>query len=545
MTYANMGPQDLVVAAYDETGAFIADVADYDDLSAKRKEFGDQELILSLPFESRLISDGYGSALANYRFTVSYWGATFFDGVCVALDDEDEEDGGTTKDDVPVNCKVECWGWLRWLLSGRLIMGTGRSRFVQTSKKPDDILRALWRANCVAGGGLIEPAEYSTPGLSDPTTGGGPYTITRSDFGPFTVAVQADTGSHPDTVTWRWDHGRSLWENSLEFCRRYNLTMSASVDSSTQTITLSVAYPATGTDRTDSVRFDRERGNLIRFGRRADRSVVSTVAECRGIRRRDNQLAGYAVHRAAQQVIGVRETSEVWRSANQTDVQNDADWIITQVGGAETVHFMKLLELENQKWGTHFDRGDKVTIYDSIRGITLTEYLTEMELSHHADSIPELNIIACIPPQNEDRKGGRSGGGHGGGHARAGGHPKNSDGETEFDSDDFKFWSERCHNDGVDTVADEPGDLDGILGEANPYVRAYTMGVDPGSGAGQREISGIIVAGTPVLIDLGWTATHKMIIRGDDGNKYELSVKTTATSADDPTFTCGSGGVTP
>lgn len=429
MSYPNTLPSDVVVQCYDPARALVGPVTDYDQLRVKRSEFGQAITTFDLPMESDILAavysgqTAYARALSGYTFDVYYWGDFFARGVAVICDDEDEEDGGATIDDIPASVNVECWELHHWVLSGRLIMGTGRDRYSPTAAKADNVLRAMWRANCVSPG-IIAPSDYSS--VLDPTTGSS-HAVSRVNFGPFTVAVEADTTSHPDTVTWRWDHGRSLWDNTIEFCRRYNLRPYYTLSGTT--ITLRVAYPATGSDLTGSVRFTREMGNLLRFGRRVDRGATSNVAECRGKGRRTGQIARYAMHKASYDDVGARETAEVWRSASGTDAQNNASWIISQVGGAETHYIARLAEIDTQKWGD-FDLGDKVTIYDSRRGITVQDYISGLELEHNADDVPELIITTGREPQNEDKKLGRGGGGGGGGHARGGGHPKNADGET-------------------------------------------------------------------------------------------------------------------
>lgn len=541
-TFADMDATDLVVEMYDPSGALVTHLDDYDELSAKQLEFGDMELMFSLPLESDSLqtvysgSTAYARALNGYRFVVKYWGSVFFDGIAVAMDDEDEEDGGMTLDDVPVNVKVECWSWAHWLLSGRLIMGTGRDRYAPSAAKADNVLRAMWRANMVTGT-LITPTEYTTPGVSDPVAGTGPFTVSRTNFGPFTVAVEADTTSHPTTVTHRWDHGRGLWENTLEFCRRYNLGITASVSGTT--ITLGVVYPGTGTDRTSTIRFTREMGNLLRFSRRVDRGLGANVAECRGQGKRGRQHASYAMLKAFYDSVGLRETSEVWRSANLADTATNAEWMIHQLGGATTTYTSKLIEIDTQKWGD-FARGDKITIYDSKRGVTVQDYIAELELTHQADDIPELNIITGIPPTNEDKNLGRSGGGGGGGGSRGGGHPKNADGETK-DAEDA-WWIERCHNNGTTIYADENADIEGILGEApGPgYVRVYTMGFDPGTAAGGRELTEMVVWGTPKAAIVEGPGAASFYMRGNNGIVYAWNVWAQGAAAA-YTFSCGSG----
>lgn len=430
MSYANVTPADIEVRAFNPARALIAPLHDYGSLRCKRSEFDQAETSFTLPLEGEVMQSSYSSqtayqrALSGYTFDVYYWGDFFARGVAVVCDDDDEDEGGSTPDDVPATVSVECIELHHWVLSGRLIMGVSGGRFAPGTATADNVLRELWRVNCVAAS-IIEPAEFGT-GVIDPTTGAS-NTVSRANFGPFTVAVEANTSSHPDTVRHRWDHGRSLWDNTVEFCRQYNLRPYYTLSGTT--ITLRVAYPATGTDRTASVVFSRERGNLLKFSRKVDRLATSNIAECRGLGRRNGQRKKYAQHRASYLDVGGRETAEVWRSADDDDAQNNAEFIIHQVGGAETHYVAKLAEIDAQKWGD-FDRGDKVTIIDTRRGITVQDWIAVLELHHDEDDVPVLDILTGREPLGEDGKQNRSGGGGGGGGGRGGGHPKNADGET-------------------------------------------------------------------------------------------------------------------
>lgn len=430
MTQAPVTPDTIRLVAYTPDGAFLTMVEDYDGLECKRGEYGQGDLSFSLPETSDVLthvysgSTGYARALSNYRFELYYWGALFFEGIAVTCDDDDEEAGGSTLDDIPTNVVVSCVPSTQWLGSGRLIMGTAGVRYTTGSVTADDGLKGLWRAQCVAAS-IIEPTAYGA-GVLDPTTGL-THSIDRENFGPFTVAIAADTSSHSETGTWRWDHGRSLWDNTLEHCRRYDLMPTVSWSGTTCTINF---VDAAGSDLAGDVVFSRERENLRRFSRKVDRmSNAASVAECRGFGRRGAQIARYAMKKSLYDDVGVRETTEVWRSASGADAENNVAFIIHQVGGAETTYEAELSELDDQKWGD-FDRGDRVTIHDSKRGITVEDYISELELTHDADDIPELRILTGRPPLDEDKKGGRSGGGHGGGGSRGGGPPKNADGET-------------------------------------------------------------------------------------------------------------------
>lgn len=431
---------DIRVDIYDPGMTLIGGVTRLVSLSSKIREFegGECEVVLDLADPLCSIQYSGSSAFARefsgYRVRVWYRDNEFFDGVCVVMEDEDAEESGSGSDDIPVNVRLTCVSWVDWFLSGRLVMGSDGNRYAPSAGKADNVLKAVWRANFATGG--VSPAQYAS-GVSDPITSSS-FVVSRANVGNgWTFSVAADTTTHPTTVTHRWDHGRDLAAESREFARRYGLGISGSWSGTTFTITTS--YPATGTDRTATVKFDRERGGLSYFKRITDRLSQSNVCETRGQKRRTTQVRKYAGNTTSYNDVGLRETGEVWRSANNQDATNNSDYIITQEAGALTTYEARIREVDGSCFGD-FVLSDKVTIFDSLRGITVQDWVTGLQLDFQSPGPPELQITLGREPISVDRQLSRSGGG-GGGSGRGGGAAKNADGESDVDPDDIKSYA--------------------------------------------------------------------------------------------------------
>lgn len=484
MAEVKTGPGDAYIEVTDPGRSVIGSVHRLISATCEIHEFGQGTLDIVIPRSEPFLDVSYSSStaferkLSGYGFRLVYRGEEFFDGIAVVMEDEDAQEEGHALDDVPITVTIHCITWLDWFLGGRQMKGAGRAKFSQNAKA-DNVLKAMLRANMVSGGApsLIEPPEYGT-GLYDPILDTSGHTVSRTNFGHgWTVAVAADTGAHADTVTHTWDSGRSLADQVREFCRLWDVGLSGSWSGTTYTI--ATAATAAGSDLTASIKFTRENGGLTRFRRVVDRLSPSSVSEVAGIGRRDNQIVKYAINSAFYASEGLREMgAEVWRSASATDAQNESRYLITQINGYLETREVNVREIDGQVWGD-FGLGDKVTIYDSRRALTVADYVASASLEFQAPGPWELAIQIGRPPQNPDRASRRSGGGGGGG-GHGGGHPKGTDGESEIDPDDINSYF---------TIQTQSGDVDAesanhylsIAGsDTADYVRARTAGVDSG-----------------------------------------------------------------
>lgn len=463
---------------------------DYDNIEVKKQMFGPavctfdmplmdsqsstpalHPILASLITKNSTTRTAYAWALSECGVEVYYWGQLFFDGCIVAMDDDDPTPGH------PGIVKVEAWSWEQWFLSARDVKGTNGARYsAGTTVAVDNAMKALMRANTQAPTTGIEPSWYGSNGID------------REEFGSFAVSIAADSSSHPSSKTLKFDNGAPLWDSLLEQCRKYSVKISGSWSGATYTLT--TTYPATGTDRSSTVKFTRENGTLLRFTRRVDRGTTANVVEARGKRAQGSgQPKAYAVNSASYADVGLRETGETQDTADSTDAQENADFIIAQVGGAITHYQAELTETDACYWYANFNLGDKITIYDSKRAITVADIISGLELKMTNPGPPILKIITGIEPGNADNNSGRGGGGRGGAR-RAGGPPKKKGGEL----DTWRTINMQGGN--TPLTADQPEDNLSLRGETATRIRVRTYGIDPGSSEGGTETAYLFVEGT-------------------------------------------------
>lgn len=445
-TINDVDASELSVRVYYPDHSYLGDVIDYISVKSEILEFGVGTATLTVPITSPIatntytknatIKSGYLWAFSEYSYDIIYKNQPWFSGPIVTADDKDVYTKGRDRA-VAIDIDLGAWTWEQWLCQGRVLYGVDGGRFAPSSDKADDVLRAVLRANMLApGSGGIEPSAYSAA------------SVDREDFGSITVAIGADTNSHPDSVTFRWDHGEPLWDAVLEFCRKHNLKLTHTWSGST--ITLDVAYPATGDDLSTGIVFDRERGNLLSLARKVDHGKVSNVAECRGQGRRELQIKGYSFDTNSIADKGVRETGEVHRSAGSTDVANGAAFLTAQWGGADVSIEAEVTEMPGCEYGD-FVISDKVTVYDDARTLTYNDYITKGTLDHVAGKEVNTKFGFGRAADNANQQNSRSGGG-GRGSRKGGGKPKNKDGEPVQDPDEILSLTEGSPDRGTDPV---------------------------------------------------------------------------------------------
>jgi hypothetical protein len=114
----------------------------------------------------------------------------------------------------------------------------------------------------------------------------------------------------------------------------------------------------------------------------------------------------------------------------RADVDEEAEFVIAQVGGSETTYEAKLREMPGMVFGVDMDLGDKVAITCSRRGITVEDYIVSLKWT--MSGAGPLNIEVGMGREEiaDSAQGGRSGGGRSG-SGRKGGKPKAKNGEPE------------------------------------------------------------------------------------------------------------------
>jgi hypothetical protein len=193
-------------------------------------------------------------------------------------------------------------------------------------------------------------------------------------------------------------------------------------------MTIAVNYPRQGSDKTASVVFQREDGSLVKMSRKVDHLRNANVAEVQGRGVRDTQTRGFAINQASYNATGLRETGDLWPDGWQGDVDQEAEFVIAQVGGSSTTYEAVLREGPGKVIGTDFGLRDKITISDSKRGLVVQDYVTS--LTWTVSGVGPLNVAIGLgrPEQSASGRSGRSGGGRSGA-GRKGGKPKSKTGE--------------------------------------------------------------------------------------------------------------------
>lgn len=479
MTYDR---HDVQIEFYGPTWDMIGPVDAFTDFKLVRHDLGDEGVgvcTFRVPFETSIMAESFTRSATTQ--TVYQWGPAGeihcmvwirgrleHSGVVVVMEDEEVAGGSGDPRDTSINVQVESWGDAQAYLSRRDIKGTGGDRFAQTSQPADTCIENCINANCKLAD-IIEPSAYSGLGTSG---------VDRENFG--SVLVQAATAASGSTVSMRWDHGESLWDQVAEKCRKHNcrLTTAWNKSASPPVLTITVQdYLDVVSDKTATVLFSRENGGLRKCPRVVDLGREANVAEVGGAGTRTNQHKGYAINQTSYDAIGLFETGEVWPSATAADAEEEAEYIIAEVGNCHTTYKPEIVETEDHTWGTDFEF-DKVRVDDSIRGLTIQDWITKAEFA-----LPEPgNLIVTLTlgrdEKNEDQKSQRSGGGGSGGK-RAGGKPKRKNGEASA--------AKTINYDDNSVTFDEAEDELTDVSDTGDRIRPHSTGTDGGSGEGTTE----------------------------------------------------------
>lgn len=420
-------PGDVTIELYNPDWTLAAPVLQFDGFELKEREDGTAVCKFTMPFDdvpsAIYATGGLQCPIVVYIRGTQRFGVVGGAGIISSMDDEDRDGGTTNPADTVTDVHIEAITDWQYHLMGREVKGTGGNRYSRESMTPPVAMKGLIDANCKAGS-VIEPAEYAFLGTSG---------VDRENFGAHEVEG-ASSGTHPDTIDRiRWPHGESLFHSIMEGCRRYDCRAYSGWDTaaSPPLMTVTVAYPRLGDDLTSGagqVRFSRETGTLLSMKRKVDHLKDGNVADVHGKGVRTTQVHGYAIHQDSYDAGGLRETGDLWPDAWQDDADEEAAFIIAQVGGSSTTYEAALREADGLVVGESFDLGDKIAIDDGRRGITVEDYVTEITWTHSGAGPLNVAIGLGRPEVSEASRGGRSGGGRSGA-GRKGGKPKPKAGE--------------------------------------------------------------------------------------------------------------------
>ncbi len=493
-------PGDVEIELYNPNWMLAGRLDQFDGFDLEEHDDGIKNLKFTMPLEDLKAFGLYASGLAQCPVVVYIRGAERFSGIVTVCEDEDRDGGGSSPSDVVVDVHVEAVVDWHYHMLGREVKGSGGgNRYTRTTTKPNDAVRDLIDANCKSGS-TVDPPAYALLGTSG---------VDRANFGAHRVQG-ASSGTHPDTIAkMRWDNGESLWHVVMEACRRYDLYITSiwNKTASPPLMTVTANYPRQGTDKTGTVAFQREDGSLVRFKRKVDHLKHANVAEMQGKGTRANQVKGYAIHQPSYDGIGLRETGDLWPSAWQEDADEEAKFIIAQIAGSDTTYEAVLREGPGKEVGVDLDLRDKITISDSVRDVTVQDYISRIKWSMSGAGPLNVEIGLGRPEQSDSSRGGRSGGGRSG-SGRKGGKPKGKNGEPEtvrqvetndgtvvFDQVDDKWKQKgetgtriRWHHAAVADPATEDGDEEtvgkiyGNFFAGCPTCNGYVLVFDPSRG---------------------------------------------------------------
>lgn len=482
---------EVWIELYDYDWNLIGPIDQFKGFQLDRWDLGDEGIgncKFSVPFELGVMQTNVTKSAVTK--TVYQWGPAGelhlmvwcrgrleHSGVVVVMEDDETEQGNSDPSDTIIDVKVESWGDIQAYLARRFIMGIGADRYAQTSTRADVAIENLINANCKAGD-VIEPAAYALLGTG----------VVRQNFGSVEVqATSANTGTMVDRM--RWDHGEPLWDQVSEKCLQYGCRLTSSWDKAASPPILTIHVQDADdlrVDRTSSILFSRENGGLLSCPRTVDLMRESNVAQVSGRGTRVNRIMGYAINQTSYDAVGLMETGDVWASADDGDAEDEAEFIIAQVGGSSTTYKPHIIEHDGAEWGVDFEF-DAVKVDDSLRGITIEDWIVAAKFTLDAPQNLRIELTFGRDERNENQKSQRAGGGGSGG-SRGGGKPKRKDGEAS--------GPKTVTTNNGQAVFDEAEEDWELKGEVGDRVRPGVMASDPGTAEGGQEQTMLWVEGT-------------------------------------------------
>jgi len=410
-----------------------------------------------------------------------------------------------------------CESWFPALMRRRLVLSDTNAQYTHTDAW-DDIFRDLISSNCLAG---TEPSSGEQRQA---------YPADREDFGTFTVAVQADTGT-ATSATYVTDPGNNLLDSLLEVC-----TSAASTDdylwptvtespAGTFTIGCTVGRTggsrAIGTDLSASVIFSTALDNVPSFKKESDGTTVMNVARVTADGIGTQQRVRFLEDTASTTAWGVYEDGlNIAHGETADECDQEAARLLHERKEGWTRWEAEIVEASGLEWPGDFDVADTVVVDDRTWGETVTGMIIGIKYSLPAPGPSHIKLIFGHMPRNSARDIGRSGGGGGGGRG-GGGRPRAKSGSA---GSDLNAWQTIDVEGATSLVCDQSQDSLGYSGESGSTFVEVEMAAhasDPGAGDGTKELVRWVVVGHPTESDPGGADAY-IPIRGSDGNTYRL-----------------------
>lgn len=423
------GDHNTRLVFYDPSRTLSAICTDFLSFKANIGVLGQATLEVVIPRRSACWTNTYSGSSAradrwlNWSFDFYWRGAKVFSGPVANA--KVEHNG----QEASAYATLTCITWFQWLMGGRTIETNGNSPYTKTATPWDNIFKDLIRTQCVAAS------------ITKPT--GFPAGIARGNFGPFTVAVSADTSS-ASAADWKIEQNKPLLDTLVDLC----VSPAATTDHLWPTTTESPAGTFTfgclvgrtggsraiGADLTASIFVSGTRGSIAAGVAEYDHEALASCWKLSGKGRAANQGFNYVTDTTVYGKIGDREDALTVRTAG-TAAERQAEarrmaWLSNWENGRR-VEFV-LTESDALRYGVDFSVADSITVYDHVLEETSTQMITLAEISMVAPGPPHVKLGFGKMPRNETREATRSGGGGGGGGRSGGGRPKETQGEHDY-----------------------------------------------------------------------------------------------------------------
>lgn len=388
---------------------------------------------------------------------------------------------------------------LREILRRRQVFTSVGGRYEYT-ETPDNIMRNMIAAQ-LESGSVVTPTNYDSNG-------------DRTRFGPstdpWTVTVENEkvTGDHPETMTYRVDHGTNLNECVVEMCMGQVPSTGTDLElwpeiteTSAKNFNITVKYGRTGGGRTigsdlasSGVVFSPDRDTLEAFDKSTD---TENRANNIGIRGKYGSVSNYEFYltdTTSQNKVGCIEDS--WRAPeaeNLDELQWEARLYLRSIANGTQTYEAVVREGPGVVFGRDVNVGDTVWIHSGEESFGIAEQkdLLGVRIHFPAPGWPKVTYKLGAFKRNPLADRARHGGG--GGRSGGGGRPRKKTG-------DDACWSYRTiyDDDCADVTADECGDELRFYGERdiNPNSVVYgvfaandTAGGDACGGADSIQLS--------------------------------------------------------
>lgn len=482
MAYLPERDGDTRIVLLDPARAARVIVLDWLHYKASPRILDQSTFEITVPHTSPVWTTQYSSATAastywaTWSFDFYFRGVKKFSGpVCAGSIDET---GAIGRDGKPIAfATLQCCSWLVWFLGGRTVQtGTG-AVYAQSAQPWDNIMRDLVRVNATAS--YVTPPGY---------TGG----VSRANFGPFTLAVEADT-STASNGSFKLQAGKSLLDNVAELGTLQTSTADylwpyVEESGTPATFTFKVLVGRSGggrqigSDKSASITMSPAMGTVRNAKIAFDHLHVVTTACASGAKRGSARARTWVHDSSLASTFGVREDEiNIPASLTADTYERTAEaYRMLADANAETTRTYSFIpnETSQMRYALDYNEKDTITAVVGSTGEVLQKLCIGADIEATAPSPSVVQLIFGRYPVNAARDAQRSGGGGRGGGRRNGGKPRDGDGQSEQDPDSILGYKQIATQNGT-VDAEEANNYLDYKGRYNDAVlRVVTYGTD-------------------------------------------------------------------